>query len=175
MNHCKIIGCENPVRAKGLCNYCYMKQYRENNQLLLKVQQKEWHRGWYNRNKKEIINKTSKYSKDNYLQTKYYRVKSNAKKRNIEFSISKEEFIKELNASSKYCIYCGTEYHNTENKNNRKQISVDRIDSSKGYIIGNIAVCCNLCNTLKLDIFTYEDMITVIGPIIKERRNEKNV
>ncbi|SCC62096.1 Uncharacterized protein BCZB5J_05094 [Bacillus cereus] len=72
----------------------------------------------------------------------------------------------------KPCKYCGIEKSNTTNdtKNNeynykikeryeRKKVSefifyhngVDRIDSSKGYVIENVVPCCKYCNMAKMD------------------------
>jgi len=60
----------------------------------------------------------------------FYRYSTKAKERNLDFSISKEDFDKLLHST---CGYCG----------NDSNIGIDRIDSSKGYMwyhVANIAI-----------------------------------
>jgi len=71
-------------------------------------------------------------------QVKFAQYKSGAKKRNIGFSLSKEEF---LTFWQKSCFYCGDKV---------ATIGLDRIDSSKGYSLDNVVSCCAICNTMKL-------------------------
>jgi hypothetical protein len=93
---------------------------------------------------------------------------SHAKKRNIEYTLSYDEFISLLKGN---CFYCNkpplNKYNarsaNRINKKNKVQYSVnnaegyevlyngvDRIDNDKGYIQGNVVSCCTQCNTAKL-------------------------
>lgn len=71
------------------------------------------------------------------------RVRSGAKSKGRECNISVEDLVVIL---SKPCIYC-----------NRKDspkfpIGIDRIDSARGYVIGNCAPCCKSCNFAKSNI-----------------------
>ena len=63
-----------------------------------------------------------------------------AKRRNIDFQLSKEDF---MNIVKKNCYYCCD--MNEEKKFN----GIDRIDSSKGYLLENCISCCTLCNYYK--------------------------
>ena len=63
----------------------------------------------------------------------YYR----SLKKQMEFSLTHQEF--EEFFLNKECVYCG------DNDN----ITIDRINSSKGYTISNTQPCCNTCNVLK--------------------------
>lgn len=67
-------------------------------------------------------------------------IKSGAKKRGIEFNLSKDEF---LTFWGKPCFYCGDKI---------PTIGLDRINSDEGYSIGNVVSCCAICNTMKLAI-----------------------
>lgn len=67
---------------------------------------------------------------------RYVKYKSRAKENGREFKLSREEFI-QLFISN--CHYCGSE-------NAR---GIDRIDSDKGYIEGNVLPCCSICNFMK--------------------------
>lgn len=82
----------------------------------------------------------------------YY--KSRAKRKNIEFKISKAEFFKLM---SKNCYYCGTEpnkKYQAKDKRNKTQSyfiynGIDRINSNKGYRKFNILPSCYACNVAK--------------------------
>jgi len=83
----------------------------------------------------------------------YCNYKNIAKKRGLLFELTKEQFgiITKQN-----CFYCNKEPIQTMN-NTRKfgyyfYNGIDRIDSSKGYIIDNVVPCCKICNTGKTDL-----------------------
>jgi len=71
-----------------------------------------------------------------------------AKRRSIEFHLSKEDF---CNIVREKCYYCG-EINEEKNFN-----GIDRVNSEKTYILENCVSCCSLCNYLKnktsIDIF----------------------
>lgn len=114
------------------------------------------------------------------LRTTYYVYKNSAKKRNLDFNITKEEF-KEL--TSKNCYYCNKEpstrctqdarvrKHNKESMDYTIYIynGLDRIDSSLGYIVGNIVTCCKDCNYAK-NILTQEKFYDMIKNIYENRK-----
>ena len=79
---------------------------------------------------------------------------NNARLKGLEFALSIDEF-KELTKGC--CFYCGVEPQQSI-KNNIRTVNgnyvhngIDRIDSSKGYISGNVVSCCVKCNKMKLD------------------------
>jgi hypothetical protein len=83
----------------------------------------------------------------NYLY-KSYQIK--ATKRNLEFNLSKEEF---LYLTKQNCFYDGVEPHQiikTRNNGDYVYNGIDRIDSSKGYTIDNCVPCCGRCNEAKM-------------------------
>lgn len=99
----------------------------------------------------------SNYQKDGYSgeckrcqneskEGRYNIYKKNAKKRNIDFNLTKEEF---YDITSRPCYYCN-DYSNKDINNNFYS-GVDRIDSSVGYEINNVVPCCDICNKMKLD------------------------
>jgi hypothetical protein len=65
--------------------------------------------------------------------------KENATRLGREFQMTKGEF--EILANDS-CHYCGISRPNATN-------GVDRVDSTKGYIPGNIVTCCGPCNLMK--------------------------
>lgn len=77
--------------------------------------------------------------RDNSIESKYRSYRRNAKQRNIEFKISKEDFFELVKMECKYCGSKGNPYN-----------GVDRVDNSKGYIISNCVPCCEWCNKTKM-------------------------
>lgn len=76
----------------------------------------------------------------NFRQTpmgKMTEMKKDAKKRGIPFSLTIEDIEK---IWGNHCHYCGRKIN---------LLSLDRIDNSKPYEIGNIVPCCKWCNYTK--------------------------
>lgn len=95
------------------------------------------------------ISTTSKTTLPNGL-SRWHRMmrvyKKNANKCGRVFELSEDEFIA---TASKPCAYCGA----LPSMSSYKIVcnGIDRIDSSKGYIIGNVTPCCKWCNKAKSD------------------------
>ena len=73
---------------------------------------------------------------DKQILKKYNSIRRGAHIRDIKFNLSFNEYLPFFN---KPCYYCGDE----------GQISLDRLDSSLGYIKNNIVACCTACNVMK--------------------------
>jgi hypothetical protein len=118
-------------------------------------EKKLYNRNYYIKNRNRILKASSKWRNDqtadiykkmrdyyyNYARNPngIYRIyKSNAKKRQIEFLLTLEQF---LVFWQKDCYYCGIKI---------KTIGLDRVNSFNGYKIDNIVPCCSKCNYSKL-------------------------
>lgn len=94
----------------------------------------------------------------------YYKYKESAKHRNLEFSISKEEF---ENITQQKCHYCGINPLQIRVDRHKKlngdyiHNGVDRIDSSMGYIQDNVVACCKICNYAKRNMSKEDFMVWV--------------
>lgn len=89
---------------------------------------------------------------------KLYRDK--AKERNLAFNLTFNEF---MLFWQKPCHYCGFDV---------LTIGLDRKDNTLGYTVENVVSCCPECNTAKFDLFTYKEMVSIIGRAIAEvKRN----
>lgn len=88
-------------------------------------------------------------SAGNYVFLTYRR---NAKKREYVFELTKEQF---ADLVIKNCNYCDSPPSQTaryvgKNKSGTFTYSgIDRVDNSKGYVLGNCVSCCNVCNKAK--------------------------
>jgi len=78
--------------------------------------------------------------------------KQNAKQKGISFELSREKCIELFQEN---CYFCGKPPSKIHKKHNVKggytYSSIDRIDSSLGYTVNNVASCCTECNMLKLN------------------------
>lgn len=81
--------------------------------------------------------------------------KFSAKRRKIDFKLTKSEF---RILTQQPCHYCGTQPHQIIKppRSNGEYIysGVDRQDSTKGYLISNCVACCGICNKMKMKLST---------------------
>lgn len=104
----------------------------------------------------------------------WYTYKANSSRRNLEFSLSKEQF-KELTKQN--CYYCGVEPSQTVKRpkfnGNYLYNGVDRVDNSIGYTLSNCVTCCETCNRAKLEmsVETFEKWIKRVHLNIMVRKN----
>ena len=82
----------------------------------------------------KIKERANKFMRDNQEVRLYYSCRSNAKRKNIEFSLNKEDII-----IPEFCPIFGVKLTNTNLKGRvQTNASIDRIDPSKGYTKDNI-------------------------------------
>lgn len=89
-----------------------------------------------------------------------------SKARAIPYNLAVFQF-EELIKSN--CYYCGSNPLPNIKFKKRKYINtdvfktngIDRLDSSKGYIVGNCVPCCATCNTMKMDMSVNEFLIKI--------------
>jgi hypothetical protein len=78
---------------------------------------------------------------------KFYSVKSNAKKRGIEFLLTKEDVVNLLDVD--FCPICGRSIDLLPIRNCPDSKSIDRIDPTGPYSRDNCACICLRCNIIK--------------------------
>ena len=101
--------------------------------------------------------KLSKRSKIEYgLSSKkaaYGVYKDGAKKRNLSFNLTFDQF---LILTQQNCFYCGSKpnnlYKNICGNGNFIYNGIDRLDNTKGYTLDNVVPCCYQCNWAKRDL-----------------------
>ena len=89
----------------------------------------------------------------------------------MEKLLTREEF-REI--TSRDCFFCGIKPLQIFSKGKKHRNGhylhngIDRINSSKGYINGNVLPCCEICNKAKRDL-SLDEFLNWINRIIKFR------
>jgi hypothetical protein len=135
--------------------YCLTVSGRINNFSMIKNKLK---------NRKDSLEISRRFSKLKIRQKEL----NKRNKRNDEV-INKDEF---ENIISKPCNYCKTNWTSLIVDTGTKFNGIDRIDSSKGYIKGNIVPCCFYCNVGKAEL-SIKNFFRMINRIIK-KMDKKN-
>lgn len=100
-------------------------------------------------------------------------LKRNASKRNLAFEISMEDFSMWWSSQPQVCIYCSIPIERLaiidKAKKLSKRLSIDRKNNDIGYTIENIALCCMMCNFIKSNLFTFDEMLEIGDKYIKRK------
>lgn len=147
---------------------CYMcKEYKT---------EKEFYKNRSNSNGLESCCKECSRIKDRkYRETHPEKIKSYRERnliRSYRFSDKKKGFKCDLtvewlkhNITSKPCIYC----------NSTIQIGCDRINNSIGHTIDNVIPCCKVCNFIRSNQLSHEEMLILKPGLIKIMSLRNNV
>lgn len=89
-----------------------------------------------------------------FIQKEYKIVqtlKSNRRKsrNSIPYSLPPGYLLKLWVAQQGKCFYTEEELSLTRSKELRKSLSIDRVDNSKGYVVGNVVICSYRANGIK--------------------------
>lgn len=125
--------------------------------------QQEASRSYYLRNRERIIKRNRKY-KDNNVELRHRDIKSHLRyllgkaklRKNKEFNITAEDLYELWDKQNGLCAYSKVPLNNIAN--HLELTSLDRIDSSKGYVKGNIQLLANVVNRMK-QMFSEEDFL----------------
>ena len=148
----------NRKNHRNICKKCvcdYNKKWRESHpELGRKRYKKEKNKIllrcklWREKNKNKLKEKRLFKYKNNLSNVLFFGAKERAKKKNLEFSLKKEDII-----IPSICPVLGIPlfYKRTHGKPNPNSPSIDRINNSKGYTIDNIIIVSRRANVLKND------------------------
>ena len=89
---------------------------------------------------------------DEQIARRYIALKQSAQARGFDFNLSLTS-VKNLLSSSK-CYYTGNRLNYV--KDHPNQLTVDRLDNTKGYVKGNVVACSKWFNVKKGDLTPYE-------------------
>ncbi len=88
----------------------------------------------------------------------YHVYRANAKRKNNEFSLRREEAVSLFVGE---CYYCGV----------KNAMGIDRIDNEKGYTAENSVSCCRVCNYAKRDM-KLPDFLSWLGRAYYHTKNK---
>lgn len=146
-------GGESIVRNKRryICRECYKKHQQERNKNL--------------DDQKRLLK---------ILKWRFLGARDRAKRHNIEFSITEKDLIELWKEQEGLCALTKIPmtYTLQEGRNNTN-ISIDRIDSTKGYIKDNIQLVCMAVNQMKSDL-TMPELVFFCKNIIDNYENKNN-
>jgi hypothetical protein len=117
---------------------------------------------------KECHRKASRLRRISF-KYRYNRLKTQAHKRGKVLEIIYDDYVKLI---SKPCFYCGEIKEECG-------VGLDRIDNSKGYVLGNVVSCCGECNlkrgySFEADRFKYFiDWLKKIGTTTEQLQKIK--
>ena len=88
--------------------------------------------------------------------------------------ITKRDFIEWYVNELKICAYCDIPEDKLEvlgDSYNSKahRLTVDRVENSTGYVMGNMVLACLRCNSIKSDLFTHKEMRQLAQQFIKPK------
>ena len=100
----------------------------------------------------------------------YWRLTARSRKKRIE--LPQKDFLEWYEKQEKICVYCGTKENTAFRCWKSGRFQIDRKDNNKSYQLENMALACSICNFIKGNYFTYEEMLK-IGEVIKEIRKSQ--
>lgn len=105
--------------------------------------------------------KRQKNTPDSLLNGVFLTYQWQAKRKNREFTLSKQDF---LTITAKNCYYCGALPSNQAGRYGRmcRYNGMDRVDNLKGYTLDNVVPCCKTCNAMKQDFTSDVFLDTVV-------------
>lgn len=104
--------------------------------------------------------------------SKYTHIRYSAAKRNLEFNISMEYLWELFQKQNGECYYTGDKLSlSTRNNKGGMTASLDRLDSSKGYIEGNVMWSHKDINVMKMNK-SEEEFYELCQKVITHRKNQ---
>ena len=135
----------------------------------------------------QIRKREKEYRKRRNLEDPTYfigkHIKKSANNRKLDHPHTQGEYRKWFINQKQVCYFCGHSLKTANNfliKNNinkiDKNLSVDRLDSKKGYLLNNIVLACRLCNSSKSNIISSKDFLEIAKKYIypKLKNYKKN-
>jgi len=140
----------------------YNKQYVKDNKERIKQQKKER----YDNNAIEYNKISKQWRRNNVIRQVIHSCKGKDKKYNMFFNLTEEWVKKILDHQEWKCYHCD-QYLLLENGNNDPdQLSIDRVNNSKGHFKGNVVLSCWHCNFTRrnkdINTFTPDPKYTIL-------------
>lgn len=135
-------------------------------------ERRAYNRNWYHQHREKIIRKRKKFKKNNkdiikkwelnyisnyrnWLREGWARARRRSRKNKIEFNVTFDQVLRLWKKHKKKygsrCIYSNVKmtFIRGKNKVTPTNLSIDRINNNKGYVVDNIVFCTNEFNRKK--------------------------
>lgn len=154
-------GEEDNVKLNWLSPEAYKRKEKAYKEYRKSEKCKEYYREYYLKNKEYYKGKRKikreREIQENPLKILLYSVRDTSKSHKKEFNLTHEYLLELWKSQNGRCHYSNFPMKCTTGNKSPEQVSIDRIDSSKGYIQGNIALCCLSINFAK-NSFSEQDL-----------------
>lgn len=139
----------------------YLKTYNQVNKEKIRLQKKEKRNS--SEENKQLCNRRTKNWLRNHPEYKLWKqARDSSKQRELEFTITQEDII-----IPTHCPYLGIELTNfIDGGRQDSNISLDRIDNTKGYIKDNIQVISSKANFMKRNA-SIQELVTFARGVLK--------
>lgn len=148
----------NKCRANGLQDYC--KECSKN--LIREWMKNNPSKAKQIRQRAEKTPNVREYRRRQRLKRppgeRYRQLIKRGTRRGIEIAFTKDEFIDWFPKGVLFCHYCRRELGEYKN-GDLWGLTIDRLDNNKPYELGNIAIACRRCNSMKGSWLTEEQML----------------
>lgn len=114
-----------------------------------------------------VKNRFKNWTKVNLLKYRFVSARNRAKYKNIEFTISLDDLSDLIISQDNKCFYSGIEFNPDDE---HYTPSIERVDSSRGYVKDNIRLIVNCINYMKNDM-SEEKFFEVINIIYNYRNS----
>lgn len=132
---------------------------------------KEYQKEYYRKNKEKILEKgkvnIERRKEELPLNLLYGSIRGSAIRRKLSFEIDLEFILHLWDKQEGKCYYTGVDMKYVALKKNPYQVSIDRIDSKKGYTKDNTVLCCQSINYMKND-YEVEEFQSFLNSVKKQ-------
>ncbi len=149
---CNTCGATNTAEfgtRKTKCKKCINEAAKERYRNFTPAQKEEYvrkQREWQGDNKQRV----KKWRDDNLMRRRYLGAKHRAERKGLECTITIEDLERLYAEQSGKCFYSGMAM--TLKDDAKYAVSVDRINSKKGYTPDNVVLTCYIVNSMKNDL-----------------------
>lgn len=146
-------GGSNPVRnnRRNICRSCYTERQKRNN---------------------KSLPDDKKLAK--CLRCRWLGARDRSKRDGIDFSLTLDDINDLWVAQDGTCALSGIKMtYELQNGRTPTNVSIDKIDHTKGYVTGNVQLVCMACNQIKSDL-SEEDMYQFCKKIVEHYESKNN-
>lgn len=105
------------------------------------------------------------YKTNRNIGSRFCNIRNTAKRRGLSFNIPLSHYSYLVSTE---CFYCEKQTLGTEMGG-----GLDRIDNTKGYVIGNVLPCCGFCNNARGTHWSVEEFKLITQTIAEFRRTHE--